>query len=457
MAKKTKRRNRTPHTGVKVKRISRQSGTAYVARWSDPETGKECQLAFSKLKPAITTREGREAWAIDKAKDLAKRRAAIASGVVVSSKTKLSEAIENYFLTAAAEGLKKATLTGYADGTKPLALWCRKHGVQHTEEITGAKLEAFRKYFIGLKAKTPAKGKGVGKGVWEAGTKPRSPYTINNGLSAVRTILNQWRREGLLPQMTSDDISDHLRRVKVQKNTPHFLRSSEIVAVLKAAQRHDDASYTFARRGTTSTTGEYQYTPVYEFLIAVLLTGCRFAEIAGLRWDEVNLEAGEILLQGDRTKTGHGRRIALDVSPTLKTMLERLQIQKGASRFVFSDRAGRDVKRQKGNQNKDAGMDRNAADRARKRLIAKFGAPEFTWHDLRRTCGTFLACAPGMYAGAGAFHAAKRLGHSVVVSERHYAGAVTDIPKDAATLEAAMGIESELKPAGQSDGAKGVV
>ena len=59
---------------------------------------------------------------------------------------------------------------------------------------------------------------------------------------------------------------------------------------------------------------------------------------------------------------------------------------------------------------------------------------------LRRTVATFLVNAPGIYAGAGAYKAAKRLGHSVTICERRYAGLVS-IDRNAHTLEAAMGIE----------------
>ncbi len=80
------------------------------------------------------------------------------------------------------------------------------------------------------------------------------------------------------------------------------------------------------------------------------------------------------------------------------------------------------------------------AESTRKRLVRDFGAPAFTWLDLRHTCGTFLTCAPAIYGAASAFLSAKRLGHSVVVSEKHYAGAVTVAP-EIKTLEAALKID----------------
>lgn len=85
-------------------------------------------------------------------------------------------------------------------------------------------------------------------------------------------------------------------------------------------------------------------------------------------------------------------------------------------------------------------MTRTLIEAARKRLTRAFKAPEFTWHDLRRTCGTHLTCAPGIYGGASAFLCAKKLGHSVAVAEKHYLGVVNNISPSARTLEEAMEI-----------------
>ena len=49
--------------------------------------------------------------------------------------------------------------------------------------------------------------------------------------------------------------------------------------------------------------------------------------------------------------------------------------------------------------------------------------------------------SPAIYGAASAWASAKRLGHSVTVAERAYAGVLRDLPADARTLEAAAGIE----------------
>ena len=90
------------------------------------------------------------------------------------------------------------------------------------------------------------------------------------------------------------------------------------------------------------------------------------------------------------------------------------------------------------------GLTRGTAEAARKRLH-EYGAPDaFNWQALRRTCGTYLTNAPGIFGGASAYRSASQLGHSVQVAEKHYVGVARGIRPDARTLEAAMQIEKQL-------------
>lgn len=76
-------------------------------------------------------------------------------------------------------------------------------------------------------------------------------------------------------------------------------------------------------------------------------------------------------------------------------------------------------------------------------MVADFGAPEFTWHLLRATTATYLTCSQGIWGSATVFMSARQLGHSVAVAEKHYLGNHRGVPKDAHTLEAAMGLTSQ--------------
>lgn len=422
-----KRRARTSHAGVKLLSRTLANGRVlHLARWVEPD-GKTREISFAPL--GKTSEEARRAWAIHKARELAERRAAHAAGVEIKPQKNLADAVEDYFRGAAAEGLSSATLAAYREGSRPLQAWAAQAGVAWTQDLDGPRLVAYRKWLVGQKALVPLKGKGVGQGARLAGTSRRSPRQINKLLRSLRTILNQWRKEGLLPGLDSDGIRDSLGYTKVKHDLPRFLRAREVAALLEAARRHDDTCFALTRQekvGAAPPGETARYQPIAPFIFASLMTGCRYAELAGLRWSAVDLEVGEIGLSAQDVKTGRARRMALNLSPALLAMFKCMRLSAGRDPYVFGG---------------GAPLPRHAAEAARRRLVNRFGAPAFTWHDLRRTCGTYLACAPGIYAGAGAFHAAKRLGHSVTVAERYYAGVVTDIPREARTIEAAMGIE----------------
>jgi hypothetical protein len=103
------------------------------------------------------------------------------------------------------------------------------------------------------------------------------------------------------------------------------------------------------------------------------------------------------------------------------------------------------------------GLSSEQAAGARHRLIDDFGAPAFLWSvrhsrggqrsapTLRSTCGSYLANAPGIFGAASIYRTAVQLGHSVEVCERHYAGVLRRIPREARSLEAAMQVEDEVE------------
>lgn len=196
---------------------------------------------------------------------------------------------------------------------------------------------------------------------------------------------------------------------------------------MEAALRHDAETFATTReehagKGTPGTTP--CYTPIAPYIVVALSGGFRSHELASLRWCDVDLESDEITLGASYTKTKNARRITLAETPALPALLAAMKLGAGNALYVWGHEPYR----------------HDLAESARKRLVKDYAAPEFTWHDLRRTCGTFLTCAPAIYGAASAFMSAKRLGHSVIVSEKHYAGSVTNIPATATTLEAALGI-----------------
>jgi integrase len=107
----------------------------------------------------------------------------------------------------------------------------------------------------------------------------------------------------------------------------------------------------------------------------LLLTGSRASEIGSLRWDEI--QGSQILLPGSRTKNGRPHSIPL--SGPAQAILGRLRIVDRSFVFGRTDTAGY----------KGWGKSKERLDER----IAKAGAtlPDWTVHDLRRTCATGMA------------------------------------------------------------------
>ena len=128
-------------------------------------------------------------------------------------------------------------------------------------------------------------------------------------------------------------------------------------------------------------------------------TGLRRGEQFGLTWDKIDLQVGEILLDGN-TKSGKPRRVPL--LPRSAQILAHLP-RHFRSPYVFCHQNGdRYVNREKGLK------------AARRRA----GIRALRWHDLRRTCGCRLLQDHGMSMEG----VRDWLGHhSVTVTEKTYA------------------------------------
>lgn len=163
---------------------------------------------------------------------------------------------------------------------------------------------------------------------------------------------------------------------------------------------------------------------IQAFVYVLLLTGMRFGELFNLKKRNcVNLDRMRIELDASDTKTNSARVVWLEESPSVVAVLgEVMKSSSGAS-----------------DNDKIWPLTKHQLDSAKSKVV-RGGFPRFTWQALRRTCGSYLTCAPGIYGAASAFNSSKRLGHSVLIAERLYVGAVRGIPFEAKTLELAMGI-----------------
>lgn len=428
----TKRRIRSPHPGVVLLRPNPEHGHPnWRARYVEPDSGRTVKTTIAEL----TTAEARRDWAIRKAKALGKRRMDLEGGATRETGTTLADALGRYYEDH--PHLRAATLETYSAATKKFLAWAAKVGLRSADDVTSARLVAFKAVVVKEPKHKHARGKKRGR--QEATTEARSPYTINRELQSVQNVLGYLRRLALLPRITSDDLRDGLKHLPTGSARIDYRKPAELQRLLQAALRHDADTFEATReelaggrpKGTTP-----RYLPVAPFVAAALLTGMRFGELLGLTWKQVDLEAldndgkpvGEIHLSA-ATKTHRARAVGLEVSPGLRALLAAMKLRSGGkpAASVF-------------------GLSRGEAVAAEKRLRADYGAPAGCgWQALRRTCGTYLTNAPGIFGAASAYRSAKQLGHSVQVAEKHYVDVARGIQKDARTLEAAMQIESELR------------
>ncbi len=432
----TKRRVRSSHSGVVLKRRTNPSGAVvWRARFVDPDTGKETYQTLTEE----TNAEARRMWAIDKSKELAQRRRAIEGGAQKVQKVVFGEALDG-FVEAAKNRLRGRTIEAYNAGIELLKAWGQQAGVRSTLDINPARLRGFRDWLIARPKQSPVRGKGARRGTRQAAVVRLSPTSVNSYLRAVKAALNELRRHGQLAQLTSDSIRDALAPLPVPREHTEYLPAAQCRDLLACALQHDAARFALTRQekkrgllvGTTP-----RYARIAPFVAFTLLTGCRLNEGLELKWSSVDLDAlddagrtsGEIRLAASETKTGHARTIGMEVSPGLRRMLQLMKEHRGDSEYVFGGAKA---------------MSRTLAESSRKRLVGSFAACDFSWQMLRRTCGTFLTNAPGIYGAASAYMSARQLGHSVAIAERHYLGVVRGISRDARTLDAAMQIEATL-------------
>lgn len=431
-----KRRVRSKHSGVKLKKRTLPSGAiSWRAIYRDPDTNKDVYVTLDER--VLGSADARKRWATDKSKVIAKRAMELESGAVRATGTLLSDAVDRYF--AAHPQLSERSKQDYRIAADHLLEWAKGLGVVKADDLTRPRLMAFRESRISAPKRLTVKGKGVGRGKREAGSKLRSSETVNGELRKVRTILGYLRRLDLLPHLSNDDLRDALTRLTVTRERIDYLKPPQCQALLEAALRHDEQVFVetrdeHAREGRRRIGTTPRFEPIAPLIAHLLLTGCRFGEALSLDWSSVHLDAadydghkvGEIHLQGADVKTRQARTIDLAVSPALRTMLETLKGNLRAEGRVF-------------------GVTEPTAETALRRLRSTFGAPKnFTFQGLRRTCGTYLTNAPAIFGAASAYRSAKQLGHGVAVAERHYLG-LERISRDARTLEAAMQIEEQME------------
>lgn len=318
----------------------------------------------------------------------------------------------HYFAT---RGVRKRpkTLSTYRCAIRAFLAWCATAGVRTLRHITAAKLAEYRDHA----ASRPAKDDG----------ELREAKSVNNELKAVGTILRAMAKQRRI-QLSPAQVLEALDKEDDDDSERGPIQPSEALRAIIAACIAHDASLGVPqpkRRGRPPA-----QRPLLATFLFLLLTGLRPKEAWELEWSDVGIGVDgslEITVRKDVSKTKQVRRIGCGHSPLLARLLGH-----------YERRSGRIL-----------GGSTYAWEDARYRLTERHSAPAFTSRELRRTCGTFLACAPGIFAAASAYMAARQLGHSVKIAEQHYLS-VVHVSRDARTTEAAMGIFGERASASET-------
>ncbi len=371
----------TRHRGVKFLRLA---DGRVVVRWRDPVTGKQVQRDCEPL--GLTNEDARRRWAVAKATELRKLRGQLELGSGAALRIDIEQSHRDYIASASNERTKLARIPALAS----VAEFLEKQGAKSVQDISAPMLAAW-----GNHVRRPANPHAIG--------------TRNLHLSVVAAWLRSARELGQLPRCAPEDIKSTLRRQQGARDPIEVLRPQQVRDVLRSCIAHDEAE-------------REQVAPL---ALLLLLTGMRYREGAELVWGEVDLEAKAIRLPAARVKTKAARTVTLAECPSVLELLGTLRLRGGGGGRVFR-------------------IERTRAEAMRRSTMGDYKAPQWDWRTLRRTCGSVIACA-GVLGPGSVFLAAKRAGHSVAIAERHYLGVYSDLPRDATTIEQALGIEAEAK------------
>jgi integrase len=199
------------------------------------------------------------------------------------------------------------------------------------------------------------------------------PSAANHAFSAVRQFFN-WTVE----------------RGMIAVSPCHTLRAPAPLA--KRTNVIDDKDLAVLWKVAAEEVG-YPFGTIFQLLT---LTAQRRGEVCGMRWDELDLEAGLWNIPGARTKNGHPHTLPLTTA--VLEILERLapRARKTNSEYVFPARGKPEqpyTGYSKGKRELDA-----AANEARRQVAIKNRQPpkdvedlDWTLHDLRRTAATRMA------------------------------------------------------------------
>lgn len=217
--------------------------------------------------------------------------------------------------------------------------------------------------------------------------KTRSPARVNRYLAALSHACTIAVREW---QWLEDNPLQKVSKLTEPRGRVRFLSDDEAAP--------DGSTIEGERTRLLKACRESRSPDIYDAVVFSLSTGARKMEILGLRWRQVDLKRGAVIIE--ESKNGDRRVIPL-TGHALERMKARSKVRRIDSDLVFpSDDPERPV-------------DPRAAFLE---ALKRAGIENFKWHDLRHSAASYLAMN-----GASLAEIAEVLGHKTLAMVKRYA------------------------------------
>ena len=204
----------------------------------------------------------------------------------------------------------------------------------------------------------------------------RSPASVNRYLAALSSVFSVAIKEW---QWVDENPVKKISKLREKKGRDRFLSLEEIDRLLNACKQSYNKD-------------------LYLVVVLSLSTGARQMEIWGLRWSEIDLNAGKAILR--ETKNKQTRVIPIQ-SYALELMKEKSKVRRIDTDLVFPSTV---------DPQKPFDFRKSWESALRKTSIK-----DFRWHDLRHSAGSYLAMN-----GASAREIADILGHKTIQMAMRY-------------------------------------
>ena len=204
----------------------------------------------------------------------------------------------------------------------------------------------------------------------------RSPASVNRYLAALSSVFSIAIKEW---QWIDENPVKKINKLRENKGRERFLSAEEIDRLLQACKESYNKN-------------------LYLVVVLSLSTGARRMEIWGLRWADIDLNAGKAILR--ETKNKQTRVIPIQ-SYALELMREKSKVRRIDTDLVFP-----------GTVDPQKPFDFR---KSWESVLRKTAIKDFRWHDLRHSAGSYLAMN-----GASVREIAEILGHKTLQMAMRY-------------------------------------